>query len=39
LLDLHDERLPAPAELLIEPFDGQNWERDAHTLARLSKEP
>lgn len=21
------------------PFDGQNWERDAHTLARLSKEP
>ena len=30
---------PAPAELLIEPFDGQNWERDAHTLARLSKEP
>lgn len=30
---------PAPAELIIEPFDGQNWERDAHTLAHLSKEP
>ena len=30
---------PPPAELIIEPFDGRNWERHADTLAHLSKEP
>jgi hypothetical protein len=27
-----------PRELIIEPFDGRNWELHAHTLAHLSKE-
>jgi len=29
---------PAPAECVIEPFDGKNWERHARELAHLSKE-
>ncbi|MBA55454.1 MAG: aldehyde-activating protein [Pseudomonadales bacterium] len=27
-----------PQQLTIEPFDGQNWEQGAHTLAHLSQE-
>lgn len=27
-----------PKEIIIEPFDGRNWESNAHTLAHLSKE-
>ena len=27
-----------PREMIIEPFDGENWESNAHTLAHLSKE-
>ncbi|MEE2733097.1 MAG: GFA family protein [Pseudomonadota bacterium] len=27
-----------PAQLIIESFDGQNWEQGAHTLAHLSQE-
>ena len=27
-----------PQQLTIEPFDGQNWEQSAHTLAHLSQE-
>jgi hypothetical protein len=27
-----------PRELVIEPFDGRNWESNAHVLAHLSKE-
>jgi len=27
-----------PMELIIEKFDGQNWEEHAHTLTHLSKE-
>ncbi len=27
-----------PKTLIIEPFDGQNWEQHAHTLAEKSKE-
>jgi hypothetical protein len=27
-----------PRELVIEPFDGKNWELNAHALAHLSKE-
>lgn len=30
---------PQPKKLIIEPFDGQNWERNAHKLAHLSKQP
>ena len=30
---------PQPTSLTIEPFDGLNWELNAHTLAHLSKEP
>lgn len=30
---------PQPKQLIIEPFDGKNWELHAHTLAHLSKEP
>lgn len=29
---------PQPKKLIIEDFDGQNWEQHAHTLAHLSKE-
>lgn len=29
---------PPPARLTIAPFDGRNWERHGHTLARLSKD-
>jgi len=29
---------PPPARLTITPFDGRNWERHGHTLARLSKD-
>jgi len=28
---------PVPADLVIEPFDGQNWETGAPSLAHLSK--
>ena len=30
---------PVPADLNVEPFDGQNWEAHASSLAHLSKEP
>jgi len=29
---------PKPKELIIEEFDGKNWELHAHKLAHLSKE-
>ena len=29
---------PQPKELIIEYFDGKNWERNAQSLAHLSKE-
>ena len=29
---------PAPIEVMIEPFDGKQWERNAHTLSHLSKD-
>ena len=29
---------PQPEELIIESFDGKNWELHAHKLAHLSKE-
>ena len=29
---------PVPADLVIEPFDGRNWEAHAHELAHLSRE-
>ena len=29
----------APTELIVEPFDGRNWELHAHEIAHLSKEP
>lgn len=29
---------PPPQNLVIEPFDGQNWERHADSLTHLSKE-
>lgn len=29
---------PQPREIIIEKFDGQNWEQHAHTLAHLSRE-
>ena len=29
---------PPPREVIIEKFDGQNWEQHAHTLAHLSRE-
>ncbi|MGZ5105161.1 MAG: GFA family protein [Usitatibacter sp.] len=28
-----------PKDMVIEPFDGRNWEGHGHELARLSKEP
>ena len=30
---------PQPEALIIEPFDGQDWERHAHEVAHLSMEP
>jgi len=30
---------PQPQELVIEPFDGNNWEAHSSELAHLSKEP
>ena len=30
---------PQPAEVIVQAFDGQNWEQHAHRLAHLSKEP
>ncbi len=29
---------PQPVEIIVEPFDGQNWERHAAALAHFSKE-
>ena len=29
---------PEPREIIIEKFDGRNWEKNAHTLAHLSRE-
>ena len=29
---------PEPREIIIETFDGRNWEKNAHTLAHLSRE-
>ena len=29
---------PRPREVVVEPFDGQNWEQNAHKLAHLSDE-
>ena len=29
---------PQPKKITVEPFDGQNWEKNAHSLAHLSKE-
>lgn len=29
---------PQPEEIIIEQFDGKNWEKHAHKLASLSKE-
>ena len=29
---------PQPREIIIEKFDGQNWEQHAHKLAHLSRE-
>jgi hypothetical protein len=29
---------PYPQHMRIEPFDGQNWEKNAHALAHLSSE-
>ena len=29
---------PQPKEIIIEHFDGKNWEQHAHKLAHLSKE-
>jgi len=29
---------PQPEELIIESFDGKNWEANAHKLSHLSKE-
>jgi len=29
---------PVPRDLVVEPFDGQNWEANAAALAHLSKE-
>ena len=30
---------PPPPEVVIEKFDGRNWESNAHKLAHLSREP
>lgn len=29
---------PQPEELIIDPFDGKNWELNAHKLAHFSRE-
>lgn len=29
---------PQPSSIVIEPFDGKNWEQHGHELAHLSKE-
>ena len=29
---------PMPTDFVVEPFDGQNWESNAATLAHLSRE-
>lgn len=29
---------PLPSDIEVEPYDGQNWEKHAHTLSSLSKE-
>lgn len=29
---------PQPKELVVEPFDGRNWEAHAHRLAHLSRQ-
>ena len=29
---------PMPTDLVVEPFDGQNWESNAATLAHLTRE-
>jgi hypothetical protein len=30
---------PQPADVIVEPFDGRNWDEHGHELAHLSKEP
>jgi hypothetical protein len=30
---------PQPAEVILEPFDGRNWDAHGNKLAHLSKEP
>ena len=30
---------PQPAEVILEPFDGRNWDAHGSELAHLSKEP
>lgn len=30
---------PQPKQIIIEPFDGLNWEQNAHKLKSLSQEP
>ncbi|MYF68816.1 MAG: GFA family protein [Proteobacteria bacterium] len=30
---------PLPRDVVIAPFDGRNWERHAHTLTHLSRDP
>ena len=30
---------PQPKKLIVEQFDGKNWEQHAHELSHLSKEP
>jgi len=30
---------PQPRDIVIAPFDGRNWEQNAHTLAHLSRNP
>ncbi|MDB6062753.1 MAG: aldehyde-activating protein [Verrucomicrobiaceae bacterium] len=29
---------PIPADFIVEPFDGQNWEQHGHKLAHMSKD-
>lgn len=30
---------PQPTDVIVEPFDGRNWDEHGHELAHLSKEP
>ena len=30
---------PQPTDVIVEPFDGRNWDAHGHELAHLSKEP